>query len=344
MEIVQEPKSLAILGSYPNTDIGVKVLKQSIESLKDHFDILLSTHYPVDKEIQQMVKYYIYDHRNEKLKHEFDTYTWWWGSPELYVHTEGSGKKENHHYACYRLITNAIEFIKDYYEDFYYIEGDCIFHPDDVIKLKKMKEDSLSNDKKASFFTIGDDFFTALAFWSKMDFYVETISVLKTAQEFSEYTGGKNSLEKFYAQEIKSKNKLSDIHMMRDISSISYFDKSKMAQMMHIPSGNTVSANYRIVLVRQTLSFPERKLDTNNIYFVFSGKGYYDTNQREEIHIKIDKDTPFVLNTGDYCYWKQIVPTSDKILVQHNGIIDEYSVDEILSDTNSFIIFNNQNI
>jgi hypothetical protein len=60
-------RDLIIIGSYPNTKLSEEVLIKCISSLKDKFDIALATHYPVDKEIQNLVDYYIYDSYNHLI-------------------------------------------------------------------------------------------------------------------------------------------------------------------------------------------------------------------------------------------------------------------------------------
>jgi hypothetical protein len=136
-------KSLAIIGAYPNTKEGIDILKNTILSLENEFDILLSTHYPVDKDIQQMVKYYVYDYRNETIPHESEYYIWWLSENNFYVQNLEKREFPNYHYAVYRLIMNGLFLLKDYYEDFYYINYDCTFEKSDFQKLLILRHRTL---------------------------------------------------------------------------------------------------------------------------------------------------------------------------------------------------------
>ena len=60
-------KQLLIVGSYPSTEKTENILKSMLESVNNDFDVLLAAHCPVSKEIQSMVKYFVYDSDNINL-------------------------------------------------------------------------------------------------------------------------------------------------------------------------------------------------------------------------------------------------------------------------------------
>ncbi len=318
-------KSLVIIGAYPNTENGINVLKKTILSLKEDFDILLSTHYPVDKDIQQMVKYYVYDHRNEMIPHKHPSYTWWTGNPNFYIQKEEKQASPNYHYAVYRLIMNGLSLVKDYYEDFYYIESDCVFDKSDIEKLKNMKKDSLESNKQACYFG-NTEFFYTLLFWSKIDYFLKVIPLFKTPEEFIKATDGNNCIENFIPYSIIHNDSVSNINLLFDVAPSKHFNRSKLAQLT-LKEGNTVNFQCKTAIVKD--------YNSNNIFFIFSSDVNSSTT---EINIKID-GVPFVLTNGEYVTFKQITPSSDTIVVEVNGHTTKYIVNEVLNDNNSYIRF-----
>lgn len=318
-------KSLVIIGAYPNSKIGIDILKQTIAGLKDDFDILLSTHYPADKDIQEMVKYYVYDHRNEMIPHKYADYNWWCGDDNVLIQQKEGQVSPNYHYAVYRLIMNGLSLLKDYYEDFYYIESDCIFEKSDIEKLKALKTESLQNNKQACFFG-NDTFFFTLLFWSKIDYFLKVVPLLKTPDEFVQATDSNNCIENYLPECFIKNDSLSNVNILLDEYPSKYFDKSKLAQLS-ISDGNTVSFQARVGIVKEQ--------DSNNLFFIFKG----DVNHSSvQLNVKIDDDQ-FTLTNGDYFIYKQVFPKSDKIRMEVNGRVKTYIIDEILRDTDSFIKF-----
>jgi hypothetical protein len=124
-------KPLLITSSYPSTEEGEKILKSVLEQLKDDFDILLATHCPTSKDIQSMVKYYIYDHRNEMIDQDPQVH-FWADYPKFFFKIHKEEGTKHHSYAVYRSLMNAVYLMQDYYDDFIYIEGDCLFSKEDL--------------------------------------------------------------------------------------------------------------------------------------------------------------------------------------------------------------------
>ena len=100
-------KDLVILGSYPSSDKSKEVLKACIKSLKEHFDIMLCTHYPADFETQNMVNYYIYDYRNEMVVNE-DVYIYG-DCDQFYFQGYIEGTSTHPGFAIYRSIMNGLK-------------------------------------------------------------------------------------------------------------------------------------------------------------------------------------------------------------------------------------------
>jgi hypothetical protein len=70
LEIID--KELIVIGTYPNTKIREELTIKCIESAKKlDRPIMLVSHYPVSKEIQEMVDYYVYDAHNPLTHHSY---------------------------------------------------------------------------------------------------------------------------------------------------------------------------------------------------------------------------------------------------------------------------------
>jgi hypothetical protein len=222
-------KELVILGAYPNNDIGIDILKKSIRSLNEHFDVLLVTHYPVDSEIQFLVKYFIYDHRNEFLKNE--TIHFWADYPNFYAEVYDNKTDTHHSFAVFRNIMNAVNFIKDCYDDFFYIEGDCIFDERDIQNIKHMKRICNDENKYASFFTF-PDFLSSLLFYSKVSFFQENFKFCKSTNEYELYCdeiGSYGALENYLYCSVNWHNNFDKIHILKNVMPPDYFPNSSIA-------------------------------------------------------------------------------------------------------------------
>ena len=65
-------KELVVIGTYPNTAVRRAMTHDCIGSHRKLWrDILLVSHYPADKELQQAVDYYIYDDHNPMIEHSY---------------------------------------------------------------------------------------------------------------------------------------------------------------------------------------------------------------------------------------------------------------------------------
>lgn len=324
-------KSLVIIGAYPKTEYSIDVLKSAISALNNQFDILLATHYPVDKSIQNMVSYYLYDCRNDIINNESDWYIFYQAHDTFYFQNKEKRNSSNYHYAVYRNIINSLMFARNYYEDFYYIESDTVFDEKDLDKFKKIKEDSLENKKRACFFARKDNFFHTTVFWSEIEYFLNTIPFLKTAEDFIKITNGNNCIEHFIANAYDKYDSFVHTNLMLNIHPAEYFYNSKLDLLTS--ENEYIVNNCRVLLLRD--------FNSTNIFFICSEGG--DLARVGTMEVKIDgilifnkevnhsKDTTFI----------QVFPKSNVIEMEVNGTVRQYYVEEILNNTDSFIRFNN---
>lgn len=223
-------KQLLITSAYPSTEDGEKILKTVLEQLNGDFDILLATHCPASKELQSMVKYFIYDHRNEMLDQDPSVH-FWADYPEFYfkIHKEES---KHHSYAVFRSLMNAVYLMRDYYDDFIYMEGDCWISKDDILKLKQFRTLCQYENKDALFFKY-PAFLSSLVFYSKIKFFEDVYPFPKTSQEYEKICkdiGSYGTLENFLYRNIEVKNAFEKVYAIENAKMAEYFKSSSLGK------------------------------------------------------------------------------------------------------------------
>ena len=72
LNLQRKNNQLIVIGTYPNTNARIKLTIDCINSAKKlNRPIMLMSHYPVPKKIQEMVDYYIYDQHNPLTHHSY---------------------------------------------------------------------------------------------------------------------------------------------------------------------------------------------------------------------------------------------------------------------------------
>lgn len=232
-------KQLLITAAYPSSTAGSDVLKTVLTTLKDDFDILLCTHYPADMEVQKLVNYYVYDHRNEFSKEDPSVH-FWADFPNFYFKLHKMNA--NHHsFAVFRNIINGVNLLRDYYDDFIYVEGDCLFSKKDIEKLKQFKTLCKYENKEAAFFKY-PEFLSTLVFYSKMNFFTETFMFSNTLQQYearSKKIGSFGNLENFLYHSARYSNALDRMYIMEIANIADYFSTSTLS-ISGFSNGETV--------------------------------------------------------------------------------------------------------
>ena len=106
-------KHIFVVDAWPNTEEKEKTLIECIKRLREfNIEILLTTHFPITTEIQNMVDYYIFDKKNPLLtKEEFKTYDIgsgrWTKTNDYYVINE---HEYHHDYAIWETMRNSFNF------------------------------------------------------------------------------------------------------------------------------------------------------------------------------------------------------------------------------------------
>lgn len=220
-------KQLLIISSYPSTDVGEKMLQSVIARVNNHFDVLLVTHCPVGKETQSMVKYFLYDHRNDLIPSNPNV-NFYADYPKFFFRIYQSEKHKNHSYAILRSIMNAINFAEDSYDSFVCMDGDSLFSEEDVIKLQNLKSICDAENKQALFFKF-DYVLAGTMFYSTINFFKNTFSYAKSPEEYIENykkVGSYGTFENFLYKSVEHKNAFDELYTFVNVDIIKYFTTS----------------------------------------------------------------------------------------------------------------------
>jgi hypothetical protein len=319
-------KDLVILGSYPSSEKSKEVLKQCIKSLKEHFDIMLCTHYPADFEIQNMVNYYIYDYRNEMVVNE-EIYIYG-DSDSFYFQGYIEGSSSHPGFAIYRSIMNGVRFARDYYDKFYYIESDAIFSLEDVQKILDIKKQVNEDNKKGWFFKL-DKVLTSNIFYCDVNFFLDNFPQCKNVNEYNQVCHQVNSfglLENFLYSVLEYYKKLDQFLLIKDVHFTEYFKDSKMSLTSYREDGMNYPFELRLVKVE----------NTDKIAFVYVNNNINDSNEYINFSINDIISTKLPLSKT---YMSQIIDSnSDTFTMTIGNYIKKYTREGIFA-SKSFVRF-----
>ena len=119
-----------VITTYCDTPKKVEELKKCIENVKQFkIDILIHAHYPLDVEIQNLVKYYIYDESNPVITDGSKIIVRW----KWYVTANKllSVPNPDYSYAVMSQWKSSIKFLKEKeYKEIHIINYDSFFKPE----------------------------------------------------------------------------------------------------------------------------------------------------------------------------------------------------------------------
>jgi len=122
-------KDLIVVTSYCPDEFRESILRNLIISLKqfrDKFDVMVVSHTPIPKDVQQNINYYLYDSKNEILT-GWDLLNQPWFNPNDERRIQSSFlTKKNTHLAVWRLMILGFANAKNLgYKKVHHIEYDC---------------------------------------------------------------------------------------------------------------------------------------------------------------------------------------------------------------------------
>lgn len=348
-------RPLLIIGCYPNTNSKKQILLKNLNGIKDIFDIMLTSHYPIDLELQQNVKYVVYDSVNDVPPRE--PLLAWCDYGNVYVEHH-MNKTYNPGYSVYRQIRSAITFAKQNgYNSFFYMEGDAIIDDADIDKILQLQVNALKENKSATFFKVKDEpWWDCWLFYSEIDFFLYNTPALLSSDEFSAYCekiGSGNFLESFLYHLLRFPHvhKTQELCMRVDhylsnslvsLTTVNDIDEPHTFFVMYIDEDTNAFVHYHISLLR---------LENSNDIFVT-----YQTGRPADNTLRLNTpytpDIEFYINDMLMFEVKQMFTglfyvkyngTEDVLnvkLLDNKKIVKEYSVSrQHILDNPNFIRF-----
>lgn len=134
-------KSIFIVSSYPSNEKKIRILKETLKSIRNiGFDILLTTNLPIkDSEIYELIDYLIYDKTDITNFYDYGIFLpdagWYAKGPNFSLTVSFDNA---YHFDLYRSTRSGLVLASGLgYEYFNYIEGDCIINnPQFILNLQ----------------------------------------------------------------------------------------------------------------------------------------------------------------------------------------------------------------
>jgi hypothetical protein len=321
-------KQLLIVSSYPSTDVGEKMLQSVLERVNSHFDVLLVTHCPVSKEVQNMVKYFVYDCRNDLIPSNPNV-NFYADYPKFFFRIYQSEKHKNHSYAILRSIMNAINFAEDSYDSFVCMDGDSLFSEDDVVKLQNLKSICDAENKQALFFKF-DYVLAGTMFYSKISFFKNTFSFAKSPEEYIENckkVGSYGTFENFLYKSIEYKKAFDELYTFVNLDIIKYFTTSTF--------GLSTFVDGEVVTDSAAVSTVLKIENTQEIAFVYLNKN----KGAKESEIYVDDVFYETIPAGVFGRVFKINPEKNEFTVRvGNKRLLKFNKDSILDQKNKSFV------
>lgn len=170
-------KRIVIISCYAAGQKEIDILNRCIDGYKyTNWDIMITGHLPIDKEIANKVQYTIYDENNTFLPSKYTPF-YWFKNDNYIINIFNEG----HTIPICRNMRAAISLAKAMeYDEFIFTEFDVILSELDANKLVDMMNNMNNNNKKMLFFrpevykVNGSYVYETLMFGGNLKFFLET--------------------------------------------------------------------------------------------------------------------------------------------------------------------------
>ena len=175
-----------VVSTYPNQHSIEETTLECIKSLKQAGrKIILTTHYPASKELQNLVDYYIYDKNNLLTKHTYYDYTWFdYGSWRVDLILTGENNDIYHGPSVYTNYYNAASLAHNLgIKKLYYLNYDYILKNPSYIDYIS----SILNHKKSYVGTKSEkEGDTVITYFlaTNPEFYINNFPPINTSSEY----------------------------------------------------------------------------------------------------------------------------------------------------------------
>ena len=203
-------EEVIIIGTYPNLKKRVDLTKECITSARLlGRKIMLVSHYPVDKSIQEMVDYYVYDKHNPLITHSY--YNLFYNRNNEYDAEININQLHNGNQSL-TVLTNIFNGVKNAkslgFKRFFYLTFDVIINPLDIDIINESfyvcssKKAYLSQTPTAFDYGIQTNGMTF-----DIDFFINTFDDVRTSDEYNlicSKIGAQNFLEDYLVKKINN--------------------------------------------------------------------------------------------------------------------------------------------
>ena len=187
-------KKLIIIDTFITSKKIEKTLNNCVDRLKDNgYDLMVVSHKPIPKYIQDKLDYFIFDKDNTLLPYSLTPISW--------VDTENFRAElydKGHALTICKNMFTSINLSKLLqYDFFYFLESDNLFSELDIIKLDNLALDMFNRDKKMVLFkdiNEGHEIYETLIFGGIPEYFLDIITLPRTIDEYIEL-GFESTLE-----------------------------------------------------------------------------------------------------------------------------------------------------
>jgi len=195
-------KTIFIIGTYTTNHKQSRVLFECVDSIKRNgFDVMVVSHKEIEKDVFDIIEYYIYDKDNSFLPSEFTPH-FWVTSGDFIIQIYNGG----HTLPICRNMKNGVELAKARgYEAFVFMESDVIMSEIDMETLKDYIL-SIENDGKEMFFFRPEEYrgtnnsyvYETLLFGGKTQFFIDNMVLPTNVEEWVKSNMGFTLEQTFY--------------------------------------------------------------------------------------------------------------------------------------------------
>jgi hypothetical protein len=208
LNLQEKNNELVVIGTYPDTKAREDLTIECIKSAKElGRPIMLVSHYPVNREVQDMVDYYIYDKHNPLTHHSY--YNRFTRSAEDYSVEMRIEGKSNQSLTVLTNLINAGKAAKGFgYTKMFYITFDHVISNLDYPTINTYF-DKLSSEWKAVLATLNTPFGKGIqtnGMFFNTNFVTTLLDDVRTPEEYNmlcESIGAQNFLEDYMMKKVQ---------------------------------------------------------------------------------------------------------------------------------------------
>jgi len=204
-----------VITSHPNYKMASDITKKTLTKIKSFGEnVILSSHHPVDIDLQKLSDYFIYDKNNPLIKHDFYTNSWF-TTDEFFAHLNITKLDNN--------INHALGVYLNYYNSLIYAKSlgfniavctnfDMVFSDHDKTIIDNKISQMTNKGKKAFYMNTPETegiHYKTIFFITEIDFFLNTFKYLTDEkmymEEMKKVGSNTNCLENFFYHSLKNK-------------------------------------------------------------------------------------------------------------------------------------------